>query len=107
MECSDEPTNASKDPNIVSNSDIFSTKVPKPVQPQHGYFSFFKSFISVERESICKDREGIVLACLDGLSDYEVLDLLIKMKQINDSSVKDVVVAIEFDLVVNCMLFFI
>ena len=94
MECSDEPTNASKDPNIVSNSDIFSTKVPKPVQPQQGYFSFFKSFISVERESICKDREGIVLACLDGLSDYEVL-------------VKDVVVAIEFDLVVNCMLFFI
>ena len=56
---------------------------------------------------MCKDREGIVLACLDGLSDYEVLDLLIKMKQINDSSVKDVVVAIEFDLVVNCMLFFI
>ena len=61
----------------------------------------------MEHESVCRDREGIVLACLDGLSDYEVLDLLIKMKQINDSSVKDVVMLVKFYLLVTCMLIFI
>lgn len=58
--------------------------------PSPGYFSFFKSFISVEHDSTCRDREGIVLAIVDELSDYEILDLLIEMKKINDRSVKDV-----------------
>jgi len=31
-----------------------------------------------------------VLAIVDELSDYEILDLLIEMKKINDRSVKDV-----------------
>lgn len=44
----------------------------------------------MEHDSTCKDREGIVLAIVDGLSDYEILDLLIEMKKINDRSVKDV-----------------
>lgn len=31
-----------------------------------------------------------MLAIVDELSDYEILDLLIEMKKINDRSVKDV-----------------
>ena len=44
----------------------------------------------MEHDSTCRDREGIVLATVDELSDYEILDLLIEMKKINDRSVKDV-----------------
>ena len=44
----------------------------------------------MEHDSTCRDREGIVLAIVDELSDYEILDLLIEMKKISDRSVKDV-----------------
>ena len=90
LSCTDVATNGSEDPAVACNNDIYSTKKPKEEPAQPGYFSFFKSFISVEHDSTCRDREGIVLAIVDELSDYEILDLLIEMKKINDRSVKDV-----------------
>ena len=44
----------------------------------------------MERDCVCKDREGVILAMLDGITDYEMMDILITMKQMNDRGVKDV-----------------
>ena len=90
MLCTDEPSNAPLDRSASSNTDIYTVKPPKPVEPQKSYFSIFRSLISMERDCVCKDREGVILAMLDGLTDYEMMDLLITMKQVNDRGVKDV-----------------
>ena len=90
MFCTDEPSNALLDKGSPCNTDIYTVKPPKPVEPQKSYFSIFRSLISMERDCVCKDREGVILAMLDGLTDYEMMDLLITMKQLNDRGVKDV-----------------
>ena len=91
LECIQEPMNASSDPLIPSTTDIHSTKIPKPKSvDKSSYFSFFKSFISVEHESLLKDRDGVVLVVLDGVQDTEVVELLIDMKKRNDVDSQEV-----------------
>ena len=103
MLCTDEPSNAPLDKNVPSTTDIYTVKPPKPVEVQKSYFSLFRSLISMERDCICKDREGVILAILDGLTDYEMMDLLITLKQINDKGVKDVGLTEISSFVVHCM----
>ena len=82
--------NASTDDAGERVTDIHSTKVPKPADPNRGYFSFLKSFISVDHESVLLDREGIILVLLDGVGSEEVVEILSEMKWKNDNGVKDV-----------------
>lgn len=73
-----------------STTDIYTVKLPKPEEAQKGYFSFLRSFISMERDGVCTDREGIIIAMMDGLTDYEIMDLLIASRKMNDHGVRDV-----------------
>ena len=82
--------NASAEDTGERATDIYSTKVPKPADPNRGYFSFLKSFISVDHESVLLDREGIILVLLDGVGSEEVVEILSEMKWKNDNGVKDV-----------------
>lgn len=91
MRCADEPSNATDDTNVKCSTDIYTTKEPKPQSPNQGYFSFLRSFISMEHESIVKDREGIIIVSLDGIYDRELIELLSDMKKRNDTGVRDVV----------------
>lgn len=90
MQCMEEPVNAPPDHSVPSSTDIYTTKEPKPADPNRGYFSFLKSFISVDHEGVLQDREGVILVLLDGLGSGELPSLLQEMKRKNDNGVKDV-----------------
>lgn len=90
MRCADEPSNATDDENVKCSTDIYTTKESKPPAPTQGYFSFLRSFISVEHTSIMKEREGIIIVSLDGIYDRELMELLFDMKKRNDVGVRDV-----------------
>ena len=90
MQCADQPSNATDDSNVKCSTDIYTTKIPKPQPVNQGYLSFLRSFISVEHESIMKEREGIIIVSLDGFYDREIIELFSEMKKRNDSGVRDV-----------------
>ena len=90
MQCMEEPMNAPPDHSLPSSTDIYTTKEQKTADPSQGYFSFLKSFISVDHEGVLRDREGVILILLDGLGSGELPSLLQEMKFKNDNGVKDV-----------------
>ena len=90
LRCADELSNASDDSSVQCNTDIYTTKEMKQQPANQGYFSFLKSFISVEHDSLMKEREGIIVVCLDGVFEEELVQLFVEMKQRNDRGVRDV-----------------
>lgn len=92
MQCADEPSNATDDKNVKCSTDIYTTKKPKAQPADQSYFSFLRSFISVEHDSIMKEREGIIIVSLDGFYDREVIEVFSEMKKRNDSGVRDVLI---------------
>ena len=90
LRCADEASNASDDPAVQCNTDIYTTKEMKQQPVNQGYFSFLKSFISVEHDSIMKEREGIIVVSLDGVFEEEMIQLFVEMKKRNDRGVRDV-----------------
>ena len=86
----EERVNAPPDHSVPSSTDIYTSMFVKTADPNRGYFSFLKSFISVDHEGVLQDREGVILVLLDGLGSGELPSLLQEMKRKNDNGVKDV-----------------
>lgn len=95
MKCTDEPRNATDDPSLPCNTEIYSTK-ERVEKDTSGYLSFFKSLIRNDHDGNVKEREGLILVLLDGMFESDLEEFLLDVKKRSDTGVKDVkIVTIE------------
>ena len=94
--------NATDDPSLPCNTDIYSTK-EKVEKDTSGYLSFFKSLIRNDHDGNVKEREGLILVLLDGMFESDLEEFLLDVKKRSDTGVKDVEIVTIESLIDCCM----